>query len=406
MVVPTCRVAPLLTSMEEADGFPEDRQLTCFSNAVFIHEDSNILTVEVIKNLEAAVARGDGVEVVSRVKEIIQKASRTPVKIAVTGDSGNGMSSFINALRNIGHEEEDSAPTGVVRTTEKPACYSSNFPSVELWDLPGTGTTAQSMEDYIDEMQFDTYDLVVIIASEQFSSNHVKLAKAMQSMRKRFYVVWTKLDRDLSTSALAEPQLLQSIQRNIQENLQKEEVREPPTFLVSNFTPFSHDFPKLREMLQKDLSDGRREGLLEILFKICEDTIKERVGSIERSIDTGTLDKDFRILNPDNLVEIQKAFQKAFGVDDESLHQVALSMGKNDIKFQGEQDGWASSWLYQTGSQLFLTSLDHVQCCFTSHSYRCKQQKRVLDEVAESTKGILRNILKESINLPLEDLDS
>lgn len=237
------QVAPLLTSMEEAVGLPEDKQFACLSDAVFISKDNSILSVEVIKSIQAAVAGGNGVEVVSIVKEIVQKVSRTTMKIAVTGDSGNGMSSFINALRLIGHEEEDSAPTGVVRTTQKPACYSSfHFPYVELWDLPGTGVTAQSMESYLDEMQFSAYDLIIIIASEQFSSNHVKLAEAMQRMRKRFYVVWTKLDRDISTSTFPEPQLLQSIQKNIRENLQKAQVRDPPIFLVSCFSPSFHDF--------------------------------------------------------------------------------------------------------------------------------------------------------------------
>ncbi|CAH6786312.1 immunity-related GTPase family M protein 1 isoform X2 [Phodopus roborovskii] len=397
--------------MEETVGFPKDKQFTYFSDPIFIHKDSNILSVEVVEKIKTAVEGKDWIEVVSIVKDIQQKVSISTVKIAVTGDSGNGMSSFINALRLIGHEEEDSAPTGVVRITKEPAQYfSSKFPNVELWDLPGTGVTAQSMENYLEEMKLDNYDLVIIIASEQFSSNHVKLAKAMQRMRRRFYVVWTKLDRDLSSSPLLEPQLLQSIQKNIWENLQKEGVKEPPIFLVSNIDPLAHDFQKLREMLQEDIFNSRKNGLLETLFHICDKTINDKVEAIKRSIYADNLSNDFGIMCPDNLRECQKVFQQFFGVDDKTLQQVALNMRQPDAYYMDAkqsqvtqiypQDGSALSRVYDSGIQLLFTGFDSVYCCFNSRHYRHTQQKRVLDEVAEETKKILRKILKDFIILP------
>ncbi|XP_076398525.1 immunity-related GTPase family M protein 2-like isoform X1 [Peromyscus maniculatus bairdii] len=412
MAMSTSKVAPLLTNMEEAVGSVEDKEYTCFSDAIPIQKNSNILSVEVVKNIETAVNEGKLGEVVSIVKDISQEVSRSTVKIAVTGDSGNGMSSFINALRLIGHEEEDSAPTGVVRTTQKPACYSSSrFPNVDLWDLPGTGVTAQSMENYLEEMDFDNYDLIIIIASEQFSSNHVKLAKAMQSMRKRFYVVWTKLDRDLGTSAHSEPQLLRSIQESIQENLQKEGVKVPPIFLVSSFKPSLHDFPKLRDTLKKDIPSMRYDGLLGTVIQICEKTINEIVKTINKSIDEDNL-KSIGNSNPDNLGECQKLFQERFGVDDRSLHQVALIMNQPDVDSmiaklsqvtQRDQDGWTLPQLSRSGIKRFYTRFnDNISCCFDSRRRRHMSQKDVLDEVAEQTKKILRVILKQSIILPQE----
>ncbi|XP_037673683.1 immunity-related GTPase family M protein 1-like [Choloepus didactylus] len=204
---------------------------------------------------------------VSLVRETVRTASCTPVDIAVTGDSGNGMSSFINTLRGIGHEEEAAAPTGVVRTTLTRASYSSShFPNVLLWDLPGTGATTQSLENYQQEMQFSLCDLFIIITSEEFSMNHVRLAKAVEHMGKKFYVVWTKLDRDLHTSALREGELQQNIQGNILENLQKERVCEPRIFLVSSLDPSLYDFPKLQNTLQKDFTNLRCHGPLQNLF--------------------------------------------------------------------------------------------------------------------------------------------
>ncbi|XP_052614707.1 immunity-related GTPase family M protein 1-like isoform X1 [Peromyscus californicus insignis] len=404
MAMSPSKVAPLLTNMEETVGSVENKEFTCFSDAIPIHKNSSILSVEVVKNIEAAVKDGKLGEVVSIVKDINQEVSRSTVKIAVTGDSGNGMSSFINALRLTGHKEEDSAPTEVVRTTQKPTCYfSSSFPNVDLWDLPGTGVTAQSMENYLEEMEFDKYDLIIIIASEQFSSNHVRLAKAMQRLRKRFYVVWTKLDRDLGTSAHSEPQLLRSIQESIQENLQKEGVKVPPIFLVSSIDPSSHDFLKLRDTLKKDISSIRHDGLLGTLFQICEKTINEKVESISRSIDEDNL-KGFGISNPDNLGECQKVFQEMFGVDERSLHQVALNMSQPDacsrdakpsqVTQRDQQDGWTVSELCRSGTQYVFTSVYSFTCCFDSRRLRCFQLKHALDEDAKQTKKILWKILR------------
>nr|XP_048293732.1 immunity-related GTPase family M protein 1-like [Myodes glareolus]XP_048293733.1 immunity-related GTPase family M protein 1-like [Myodes glareolus] len=378
--------------MEEAVGSPEDKQGTCFSNPVVISKDHCNLSKEDVKNFEIAVDKGNWVEFISIVKQIKQNPPRPTVKIAVTGDSGNGMSSFINALREIGHEEEDSAPIGVVRTTQKPVLYSSSkFPNVDLWDLPGTGVTSQSMEDYLEEMGFDKYDLIIIIASEQFSSNHVKLAKAMQSMRRRFYVVWTKLDRDLSIGGLPEPQLRENIHKNIQENLQKEGVEEPPIFLVSNVSPSFDGFQKLRDTLRRDLTIIMYDSLLGTLFQICKEIISKKVEFIKGIIKEDNLQERFEISDPNSLAECQKVFQEHFGVDNKSLRRVARIMSQSDTYFtdgmqsQDQQDGW-------------ILSLPHklyVACCYFSLTHM--QQACVLDEAAEKTKKIVNKILKDTI---------
>nr|XP_012386669.1 immunity-related GTPase family M protein-like [Dasypus novemcinctus] len=131
-----------------------------------------------------------GQRVISMFRETLRSVPCTPANIAVTGASGNGMSSFINALQGIGHEEAASAPTGVVRTTQTNASYSSScFPNVLLWYLPGMGATTQSLESYLLEMKFNQYDLFIIIAPEEFSMNHVRFAKTIEDIGKKFYVV-------------------------------------------------------------------------------------------------------------------------------------------------------------------------------------------------------------------------
>lgn len=374
------------------------------------YSSQNSSSPEVIEKVGKAVAEGDLQKVIYTVKEEMQSKSRYTVKIAVTGDSGNGMSSFVNALRLIGHEEEDSAPTGVVRTTQKPARYfSSRFPYVELWDLPGIGATAQSMESYLDEMQFSAYDLIIIIASEQFSSNHVKLAEAMQRMRKRFYVVWTKLDRDISTSTFPEPQLLQSIQKNIRENLQKAQVRDPPIFLVSCFSPSFHDFQDLRNTLKKDILNIRYRDPLETLSQVCDKCINNKALSLKE-------DPEAAVSPPYDIADLERSldtYQKLFGVDDESLRRVAQSTGRLEmstraLQFQdllkmdrrlGLMTCFVVNILLRVlGSPWWFGLWDVV-----TRYFRHQRQKRIIEIVAKNTKTYLRRALKD-YTLPPEIL--
>lgn len=385
---------------------PSSKSMTA---AESLYTSQNSFSPEVIEEIGKAVTEGNLEKVIGIVKDEMQSKSRYTVKIAVTGDSGNGMSSFINALRGIGHEEEDSAPTGVVRTTKKPACYFSfsHFPDVELWDLPGLGATAQSVESYLEEMQISTFNLIIIIASEQFSSNHVKLAKAMQRMRKRFYVVWTKLDRDLSTSTFPESQLLQSIQKNIRENLQEAQVRDPPLFLISCFSPVFHDFPELRNTLQKDIFSIRYRDPLETISQVCDKFISNKAFSLKEG-QMFMKHLEAAVSPEDDTADLERGletYQKLFGVDDRSLQQVARRIGRLEM----------ASRALQFQDLLKMDRRLRLMMCFPVSTFlrvlaspwwyglwnvviryfRHQRHKLVIEIVAKNTKTSLRKALKD-----------
>ncbi|EGV96581.1 Immunity-related GTPase family M protein [Cricetulus griseus] len=313
---------------------------------------------EVSRTIERALKEGKMLDVVYGVKETVAALSQTPVNITVTGDSGNGMSSFINALRIIGHEEDASAPTGV------------------------------------------------------FSLNHVNLAKVIQRMGKRFYIVWTKLDRDLSTCVLSEVRLLQNIRENIQENLQKEGVNIPPIFLVSNLDPLLHDFPKLRDMLHKDLSNIRCCVPLNTLSGTCEKIIDEKVAFLKERVGNGGSEHSVCIRDDDDMEECVKTYRLKFGIDDQSLQQVAQSMGtvvqeyKANLKSQNMHTLRRGDWRLRLMTcilvSVFFSILKYLPClrCCVAW-FRRKKHRRVLQLVAQDTKIILKKIGKDSISPPL-----
>ncbi|GAB1295981.1 Immunity-related GTPase family M protein 1 [Apodemus speciosus] len=398
----SCEAAPLLPKMAETHYTP----LSSSFPFVTSYKTGGSTLPEISRSTERALKEGKLLELVYGVKETVATLSQIPVTIFVTGDSGNGLSSFINALRLIGHEEDASAPTGVVRTTQVRAEYSSPlFPNVVLWDLPGLGATAQTVESYMEEMKFNTCDLVIIIASEQFSSNHVKLSKNIQSMGKRFYIVWNKLDRDLSRSALSEIRFLQDIQENIRENLQKEQVKDPPIFLVSNLDPSLHDFPNLRETLHKDLSSIRCCEPLKTLDGIYEKIIGDKVAVWERRIAHECLGSSLGVSDEDDLGECLKMYRLIFGVDDESLQQVAQSMGTVLVDYKANMKSQNFDTLRREDWKLRLMTCAAVNAFFCLFGFlpglscclRRRRHKRMLLLVAQDTKNILKRILRDCV---------
>lgn len=57
-----------------------------------------------------ALGEGTLLEVLFVVRRTLETAASAPVSIAVSGNFGSRMSSFVNALQGIGHEEETLLP--------------------------------------------------------------------------------------------------------------------------------------------------------------------------------------------------------------------------------------------------------------------------------------------------------
>uniref|UniRef100_A0A3P9C7I3 IRG-type G domain-containing protein n=1 Tax=Maylandia zebra TaxID=106582 RepID=A0A3P9C7I3_9CICH len=181
------------------------------------------------------------------------KQRNTPLNVAITGESGSGKSTFINAFRGIGDEDEGAAPTGVVETTSQVTPYPHpKYPSVILWDLPGIGTTRFPADEYLKLVGFEKFDFFIIISDSRFRENDVKLAQEIQRMKKKFYFVRSKVDKDIRAE-----------KKTRREDLG---IKSPQVFLVSTFELHLYDFPLLQQTLERDLPEHQRDVLL---FGIC-----------------------------------------------------------------------------------------------------------------------------------------
>ncbi len=150
---------------------------------------------EELKDLKEFISTQDLTTAVNTIKEFFEKQDFVELNVGVTGESGSGKSTFVNAFRGLEDEEEGSAQTGPVETTMEPEVYlHPKYNNVKVWDLPGIGTPNFKADEYLKVVEFERYDFFIIIASDRFRECHTQLAKEITRMGKKFYFVRSKID--------------------------------------------------------------------------------------------------------------------------------------------------------------------------------------------------------------------
>lgn len=158
-------------------------------------EDYCVITQEDLEGIKDSISTQDLPSAINTIKEYLKQQDLVELNIGVTGESGSGKSTFVNAFRGLGDEEDGSAKTGVVETTTEPEVYlHPKYKNVKVWDLPGIGTPNFKADEYLERVEFKRYDFFIIIASDRFRECHTQLAKEITRMGKTFYFVRSKID--------------------------------------------------------------------------------------------------------------------------------------------------------------------------------------------------------------------
>ncbi|KAM6969525.1 interferon-inducible GTPase 5-like isoform 1-T2 [Tautogolabrus adspersus] len=218
----------------------------------------------------------------AKIQEYLDKEQNVLLNIAVTGESGSGKSTFVNAIKGIDNKDEEAAPTGCVETTMEVTPYPHlNYSNVTFWDLPGIGTTNYPAAEYLKKVGFEKFDFFIIVSADRFRENDVKLAKEIQKMKKKFYFVRSKIDHNIrdeerTQREFNEEKTLTEIRKDCIQGLQKLGLQSPQVFLVSNFDLKLYDFPLLVETLKEELPELQKDAFLLAMPNISLEMIKEK----------------------------------------------------------------------------------------------------------------------------------
>lgn len=156
--------------------------------------------------LKGVFEAGDMSAVATKLQATLYSLENARLDVGITGDTGSGKSTFVNAIRGLGDEDPKSAYTGVVEMTVGPTPYAHpKYPNVVIWDLPGIGAPTFQAEKYLQRVLPARYDFFIIISSESFAAHHAQLACELRQCRKRFYLIRSKVDVDITASRSRRP---------------------------------------------------------------------------------------------------------------------------------------------------------------------------------------------------------
>ncbi|KAJ7387310.1 Interferon-inducible GTPase 5-like [Desmophyllum pertusum] len=151
-------------------------------------------------------------------KKTLDRWQNIEVNIGITGDSGAGKSSFINAIRG-------SRSWCKQRRTLEPTCYDHpTNPKIKYWDLPGIGTPKYpDLETYCSKVQLERYSAFLVFTNNRFTENDQKLAKKIRSTNGSFFFIRAKIDQNVNAEkrkrSFNEDAMLEKIRRYCLENL-------------------------------------------------------------------------------------------------------------------------------------------------------------------------------------------
>ncbi|KAM4826534.1 interferon-gamma-inducible GTPase 10-like [Thomomys bottae] len=337
-----------------ADNFPS-------LYSTLISKAGGMLSLETVSGIQEALQEGNLKDVVDKIQESLSAAENAPLDVAVIGGSGVGKSSFINALRGLGHDEEGSARVGVVDTTTKKIPYKHpKYSNVTFWDLPGTGTPQFSPESYLETVGFSQYDFFILVSASRFTCNDAVLAQKITEMGKKLYFMRSKVDTDLYNEQRAKPKsfqkerVLQQIRDNCLHSLTDVGVLEPCIFLISNFDLGEFDFPRLEQTLLEDLPAHKRHTFALLLPNFCKEYIDMKKEFLQEKILLQAVKSGIIAVVPfmpyisgfdqTEQENCLKFYREYFGLDDKSIPEMAQKLGTSveDVKSRMKSlDFWA-----------------------------------------------------------------
>ncbi|KAH3726377.1 hypothetical protein DPMN_052239 [Dreissena polymorpha] len=232
-------------------------------------------------------------ELMKKLEERNSKWKDIQIKLAITGKTGSGKSSLINALRGLKNDDEGASKTGCVETTKVPTPYPHpNNKNIELWDLPGVGTENFKKKEYLTKVNFKEYDFIILVSSNHFTSKDSWLAEQIQDKFKNhnLFFIRTKVDNDLENmdkgnrqpmTARDKQKELLKIRKDCEVNLMKGNIVNPRIFFVNNHSTDAYEFDKFANALVHKMNGLKRDAIVLSLTSLTEEIVEAKVETLK-----------------------------------------------------------------------------------------------------------------------------
>ncbi|XP_063167936.1 interferon-inducible GTPase 5-like [Candoia aspera] len=321
------------------------------------------------EDLRRDLNEGSIPKVAADYQECLNQMQNLPLHIAVTGQAGAGKSSFVNAFRGVSDDDEEAAKVAVGEGTNMPMAYPHpSFPNIKIWDLPGIGTCGFKAAEYLKKVQFERYDVFIVVTADRFTENDALLAKEIQRMRKKFYYVRTKVDVSIDGERRRRnfnlEETLGTMRKYCEGSWRRVGELPARVFLISKWQVHMYDFPLLQERMAAELPDHKKHILTLAVQIFSEENLMMKKAEMKSYIKKvawvscacGALPVPGSSIACDVaiLLDALKCFRKVFGLDERSLHFLALQTGKG---FTELRSAIQESPLADTISIDFVTSL-------------------------------------------------
>ncbi len=142
-------------------------------------------------------ARADATKAVNTLTHLVTALTRRRFTVAFIGEAGSGKSSLIN--RMVGSYV---APIGAIETTMDATRHLVPESPFVLVDLPGYGTTRWPTTRYVDDLQLEQYDYIVMVYSARVKNDDVDIVQELIKRGKPYFVVRNYMDVALQGEAI------------------------------------------------------------------------------------------------------------------------------------------------------------------------------------------------------------
>ena len=275
--------------------------------------------------------------VLKHLNEVLNNWRSETVKLAVTGKTGVGKSSFINTIRNMKPGNHGFATTSCSgNTTEKVTVY--EYPGntkITLHDLPGFGTIEFPTNEYGKTMKLYEYDYILIFVGN-IEENDLEIAKKLKEMEKPFCFVRSKIDLDIPNTkneGESEKDAVEKIISKSLDNLKNAGLYKAKLFVISNHNRKIYQFNDLVSYIPKNLPALKYNAVMfSVLGEFTDDIInnkylllKDRLWKVSVAsvvLDAASIYSMDRLFNIELIAKELLLYHNTFGFEQQSVKDI------------------------------------------------------------------------------------